>query len=73
MGISLVLTAVQHGAIMANHVEVTELHKKFDSKKNAERICAATVRDQMTGEKFTVKCRVSHHYMYRASLLTTRV
>jgi glycerol-3-phosphate dehydrogenase len=59
MGVSLVLTAVQHGAIMANHVEVTELHKKFDEKKQIERICAATLCDKMTGETFTVKTRVS--------------
>jgi len=53
------MTAVQHGAIMANHVEVVELHKKHDQKKNTDRICAATVRDQLTGESWTVKCRVS--------------
>lgn len=44
---------------MANHVEVTKLHKKADpSRGGAERICAADVKDQMTGETWTVKCRV---------------
>jgi glycerol-3-phosphate dehydrogenase len=60
MNISLALTAVQHGAVMANHVEVTKLHKKVDaSRGGVERICGADVRDQMTGETWTVKCRVS--------------
>lgn len=59
MNISLVMTAVQHGAIMANHVEVTALHKKFDAAKNTERIYAATMKDKMTGDEFTVRCRVS--------------
>jgi glycerol-3-phosphate dehydrogenase len=58
MGISLVMTAVQHGAIMANHVEVTQLHKKFDQKRNIDRICGATLKDNMTGETWDVKCRV---------------
>jgi hypothetical protein len=61
MNISLALTAVQHGAVMANHVEVTKLHKKVDpSRGGVERICAADVKDMMTGESWTVKCRVSH-------------
>jgi len=60
MNISLALTAVQHGAVMANHVEVTKLHKKADpSRGGVERICAADVKDMMTGESWTVKCRVS--------------
>jgi len=60
MNISLVMTAVQHGAIMANHVEVTQLHKKPDSKRGGEeRICAATVKDRMTGEEWVIRCRVS--------------
>lgn len=60
MNISLVMTAVQHGAVMANHVEVTALHKKPDpSRGGRDRICAASMRDQMTGEEWTVRCRVS--------------
>jgi glycerol-3-phosphate dehydrogenase len=58
MNISLVMTAVQHGAVMTNHTEVTKLHKKMDPKKGTERICAATVRDRMTGEEWVVRCRV---------------
>lgn len=60
MNISLVMTAVEQGAIMANHVEVTQLHKKPSAKHGGQdRICAATVKDLMTGEEMTVKCRVS--------------
>lgn len=43
---------------MANHVEVTQLHKKFDEKRQTERICGATLKDNMTGESWDVKCRV---------------
>ena len=61
MNISLVMTAVQHGAIMANHVEVTQLHKKPDPNRGGqERICGATLKDRLTGEEWVVKCRVSN-------------
>ena len=59
MNISLIMTAVQHGAVVANHTEVTKLHKKYDASKDCERIYAATVKDRMTDEEFVVKCRVS--------------
>ena len=59
MNISLVMTAVQHGAVVANHTEVTKLHKKYDPSKGCERIFAATVKDNMTNEEFVVRCRVS--------------
>ncbi|ORX34271.1 putative glycerol-3-phosphate dehydrogenase [Kockovaella imperatae] len=57
MNISLIMTAVQHGAIVANHTEVTRLHKKYDPSKGCERIYAATLKDNMTNEEFIVKCR----------------
>lgn len=60
MNISLIMTAVQHGAIVANHTEVVQLHKKPDPTRGGEeRICAATVRDKMTGDEWVVRCRVS--------------
>lgn len=37
MNISLVMTAVQHGAIVANYVEVTELHKNLILRVAARR------------------------------------
>ncbi|BEI85137.1 hypothetical protein CcaverHIS002_0505380 [Cutaneotrichosporon cavernicola] len=58
MNISLVATAVQHGAIVANQCEVVALHKKPDpARAGEERICAATLKDRMTGEEFDVRCR----------------
>lgn len=60
MNIALAMTAVQHGAIVANHTEVVKLHKKPDAKKGGqERICGARLKDKMTGEEWDVKCRVS--------------
>ncbi|KAG0302574.1 mitochondrial glycerol-3-phosphate dehydrogenase [Dissophora globulifera] len=52
MNVALGLTAVQYGAVIANHVEVTELHK--DSNK---RLCGARVRDNMTGKEFNIKAK----------------
>lgn len=58
MNISLVATAVQHGAIVANQCEVTALHKRPDPLYNGEeRIHAATLKDRLSGEEFTVRCR----------------
>lgn len=52
MNVALGLTAVQYGAVIANHVEVIELHK--DENK---RLCGARVRDAMTGKEFDVKAK----------------
>ncbi|KAI7831535.1 FAD dependent oxidoreductase-domain-containing protein [Gamsiella multidivaricata] len=52
MNVALGLTAVQYGAVIANHVEVVELHK--DANK---RLCGARVRDNMTGKEFNVKAK----------------
>ncbi|ORY99790.1 putative glycerol-3-phosphate dehydrogenase [Lobosporangium transversale] len=52
MNVALGLTAVQYGAVIANHVEVIELHK--DSNKQ---LCGARVRDTMTGKEFNVKAK----------------
>ncbi|GMK55798.1 hypothetical protein CspeluHIS016_0208540 [Cutaneotrichosporon spelunceum] len=58
MNLSLVSTAVQHGAIVANQCEVVALHKKPDPDRGGqERICGATLKDRMTGEEFDVRCR----------------
>ena len=60
MNISLVMTAVQHGAIVANHTEVTAIYKSPDASRGGEpRICGARLKDNMTGEEWDVKCRVS--------------
>lgn len=60
MNVALALTAVHHGAVVANHTEVTQLHKKPSSTPGApDRICGARVRDCLTGEEWDVKCKVS--------------
>ena len=54
MNIALVMTAVQHGAVVANHVEVTDLHKNGDGK-----LTGAGVRDNLTGETWNIKAKVN--------------
>jgi len=51
MNIALALTAIHHGAIMANHVEVTELVKEGGKTRGAK------CRDTLTGETFTVRAK----------------
>ncbi len=55
---------------MANHVEVTRLHKKMDAVEGTERICAATLKDRMTGEEWVVRCRVGRRLASRWAKLT---
>lgn len=57
MNIALALTAVHHGAVMANHTEVVKLHKKEVAGKKEPQICGARVRDLLTGDEFDVKCK----------------
>ncbi|KAF9919003.1 mitochondrial glycerol-3-phosphate dehydrogenase [Linnemannia zychae] len=52
MNVALGLTAVQYGAVIANHVEVIELLK--DKNKH---LCGARVRDSMTGKEFNIKAK----------------
>lgn len=47
MNVSLALTAVVEGAVVANHVEVTSL-----IKDDAGKITGATMRDTLTGDKW---------------------
>ncbi|TBU59006.1 DAO-domain-containing protein [Dichomitus squalens] len=53
MNIALIMTAVQHGAIVANHVEVTSLDKSSASGK----LQGARVRDTLTGNEWDVKAK----------------
>ncbi|KAI0081559.1 DAO-domain-containing protein [Panus rudis PR-1116 ss-1] len=53
MNIALIMTAVQEGAVVANHVEVTELHKGSDNGK----LYGARVKDNLTGEEFNVRAK----------------
>ncbi|KAE8220174.1 hypothetical protein CF319_g6263 [Tilletia indica] len=57
MNVALALTAVHHGAVVANHTEVVKLYKKPSTTGGADRVCGARVRDCLTGEEFDVKCK----------------
>lgn len=51
MAVALATTAQEHGAVVANHVEVTALHKS-DGK-----VAGAVVRDTLTGNQWTVRAK----------------
>ncbi|MDR1936803.1 MAG: FAD-dependent oxidoreductase [Candidatus Accumulibacter sp.] len=51
MAITLVLTAQEHGAVLANHVEAISFEKKEG------RLCGARVRDLIGGEEFDIRAR----------------
>jgi glycerol-3-phosphate dehydrogenase len=53
MNVALVMTAVKHGAKVANYTEVTRLHKDDSGK-----LRGARVKDNLTGEEWDVKCKV---------------
>ena len=55
MNIALVMTAVKLGATVANKVEVMQLLKDADGK-----IEGARVKDNLTGDEWEVKARVSY-------------
>ncbi|KAI0715670.1 DAO-domain-containing protein [Cerioporus squamosus] len=52
MNIALIMTAVQQGAVVANHVEVTSLDKAGTGK-----LQGARVRDGLTGKEFNVRAK----------------
>ena len=52
---SLIMTAVQHGATVVNYAEVIALHKKAANGK----LCGARVKDVFTGEEFDVQTKVT--------------
>ena len=54
MNIALIMTAVQQGAVVANHVEVTELLKS----KSDGKLYGARVQDGFTGETWTIHAKV---------------
>jgi len=53
MNIALIMTAVKHGAVVANHTEVIKLLKDASGKLNGAR-----VRDNLTGKEWDVKAKV---------------
>ncbi|CAL1712746.1 unnamed protein product [Somion occarium] len=57
MNIALIMTAVQQGAVVANHVEVTELHKSLLSDPHPGKLYGARVKDNLTGEQFDIRAK----------------
>lgn len=63
MNVAIALTAISHGAVMANHVEVVEILKRkrttnegrFGMKE--EEIYGAVVRDNLTGDTWTIRAK----------------
>lgn len=53
MNVALALTAVNHGATMANHCEVKSLTKDENGIVNGAVLC-----DVFTGDEWTVKAKV---------------
>lgn len=63
---ALIMTAVKHGATVANYTELTDLKKDKDGK-----ITGAEVVDVLSGEKIAVKAKVSRFFAsFRLSPLT---
>jgi glycerol-3-phosphate dehydrogenase len=58
MNVVLAMTAVAHGATVANHIEVTGLIKEKDDQGRLV-VRGAHVRDTLTGETWTVHAKVS--------------
>ncbi|KZV60872.1 DAO-domain-containing protein [Peniophora sp. CONT] len=52
MNMALIMTAVKHGATVANKIEVLKLNKDASGK-----LVGATVRDNMTGDEWDVKAK----------------
>jgi glycerol-3-phosphate dehydrogenase len=57
MNVALAMTAIQQGAVVANHVEVTELVKTQEDGRG--QIAGARVRDTLTGDTWEIKAKVS--------------
>ncbi|KAJ2706054.1 mitochondrial glycerol-3-phosphate dehydrogenase [Coemansia sp. IMI 203386] len=56
MNAALAVTAAAHGAVVANHVEVTSLIKERDADGH-EHVRGAMVRDNETGDEWAVRAR----------------
>ncbi|QRV77585.1 FAD-dependent oxidoreductase [Ceratobasidium sp. AG-Ba] len=52
MNVALVMTAVLHGAVVANHVSLTGLRKNASGK-----IIGGSVKDELTGKEWNVKAK----------------
>ena len=54
MNIALIMSAVKHGAIVANYCEVMKLNKGPNGKINGVR-----VKDNLTGEEWNIRTKVN--------------
>ncbi|KAJ2783985.1 mitochondrial glycerol-3-phosphate dehydrogenase [Coemansia javaensis] len=57
MNAALAVTAAAHGAVVANHVEVTSLIKERDAETGRERVRGAMLRDNETGDEWAVRAK----------------
>ncbi|KAH9810888.1 glycerol-3-phosphate dehydrogenase [Melampsora americana] len=65
MNMALIMSAVHQGAVVANHMEVVELHKvpeRADVKPKGSTqspgvLCGARIKDKVTGEEFNVRAK----------------
>lgn len=67
MNMALIMSAVHQGAVVANHMEVVELHKKpahertdvkpKGSTESPGVLSGARLRDQVTGEEFNIRAK----------------
>ena len=60
MNVALIMTAVKEGAVVANHVEVTKLHKDGNGK-----LIGAHVQDTLTGEEWDIRAKVRTLFLLR--------
>ena len=60
---ALIMSAVKHGAIVANYCEVTRLNKDQNGKLNGAR-----VKDNLTGEEWDIRTKVGTFSFLRPSL-----
>lgn len=51
MAVALAMTAQEHGTVVANHVEVTALHKENG------KVSGAVVKDCLTGDEWTIRAK----------------
>lgn len=52
MNLSIMITAIRHGAMCGNHIKVTGLIKNDDGK-----LCGASVIDQITGKQWNIRAK----------------
>jgi glycerol-3-phosphate dehydrogenase len=53
MNVALIMTAVKLGAVVANHCEVTKLHKAGTGKLKGARL-----KDTLTGKEWDIRAKV---------------